>query len=36
MSCLLEEDEDTLIEEDEDALMEIAPEEATGDMTLGG
>lgn len=36
MSCLLEEDIDTLIEEDEDALMEIAPVEASGDLTLGG
>ena len=36
MSCLLEEDIDTLVEEDEDALMEIAPVESTGDMTLGG
>lgn len=36
MSCLLEEDIDTLIEEDEDAIMEIAPAEASGDLTLGG
>jgi hypothetical protein len=36
MSCLLEEDEDTLIEEDEDAIVEVAPAEASGDMTLGG
>lgn len=36
MSCLLEEDIDTLIEEDEDAIVEVAPAEATGDMTLGG
>lgn len=35
MSCLLEEDIDTLIEEDEDALMEIAPVEAT-DLSFGG
>ena len=36
MSCLLEEDIDTLIEEDEDAIVEVAPAEASGDMTLGG
>ena len=36
MSCLLEEDIDTLIEEDEDAIVEVAPAESTGDMTLGG
>lgn len=36
MSCLLEEDVDTLIEEDEDAIVEIAPAEASGDLTLGG
>lgn len=36
MSCLLEEDEDTLIEEDEDAIVEVAPAEASGDLTLGG
>ena len=36
MSCLLEEDIDTLIEEDEDAIVEVTPAEATGDMTLGG
>ena len=36
MSCLLEEDIDTLIEEDEDAITEIAPAEASGDLTLGG
>lgn len=36
MSCLLEEDIDTLIEEDEDAIVEIAPAEASGDLTLGG
>lgn len=36
MSCLLEEDIDTFIEEDEDAIMEIAPAEASGDLTLGG
>lgn len=35
MSCLLEEDIDTLVEEDEDALMEIAPVEAT-DLSFGG
>lgn len=35
MSCLLEEDIDTLIEEDKDALMEIAPVEAT-DLSFGG
>lgn len=35
MSCLLEEDIDTLIEEDEDALMEIAPVEVT-DLSFGG
>lgn len=35
MSCLLEEDIDTLIEEDEDALMEIAPMEVT-DLSFGG
>lgn len=35
MSCLLEEDIDTLIEEDEDALMEIALAEAT-DLSFGG
>lgn len=36
MSCLLEEDIDTLIEEDEDAIVEVAPAEASGDMSLGG
>lgn len=36
MSCLLEEDIDTLIEEDEDAIVEVAPAEASGDLTLGG
>nr|DAT09607.1 MAG TPA: tail protein [Caudoviricetes sp.] len=36
MSCLLEEDIDTLIEEDEDAIVEVAPAEAIGDITLGG
>ena len=36
MSCLLEEDEDMIIEEDEDAITEIAPAEASGDLTLGG
>lgn len=35
MSCLLEEDIDTLLEEDEDALMEIAPAEMT-DLSFGG
>lgn len=35
MSCLLEEDIDTLIEEDKDALMEIAPVEVT-DLSFGG
>lgn len=35
MSCLLEEDIDTLIEEDEDALMEIAPAEIF-DLSFGG
>ena len=35
MSCLLEEDIDTLVEEDKDALMEIAPVEAT-DLSFGG
>lgn len=36
MSCLLEEDIDTFVEEDEDAIVEVAPAEASGDMTLGG
>ena len=36
MSCLVDEDIDTLIEEDEDAIVEVAPAESTGDMTLGG
>mgnify|MGYP000835112169 FL=1 len=36
MSCLLEEDIDMIVEEDEDAIMEIAPAEASGDLTLGG
>lgn len=36
MSCLLEEDIDTLVEEDEDAIVEVAPAEASGDLTLGG
>lgn len=35
MSCLLEEDIDTLIEEDEDAVMEIAPAEFS-DLSFGG
>jgi len=35
MSCLLEEDIDTLVEEDEDAVMEITPAEAT-DLSFGG
>ncbi len=36
MSCLLEEDIDTFVEEDEDAIVEVAPAEASGDLTLGG
>ncbi|WP_368124840.1 leucine-rich repeat domain-containing protein [Bacteroides cellulosilyticus] len=36
MSCLLEEDIDTLIEENIDAIVEVSPAEASGDMTLGG
>lgn len=35
MSCLLEEDIDTLIEEDEDAIVEIAPAEFS-DLSFGG
>lgn len=35
MSCLLEEDIDTLIEEDEDVIMEIAPAEIS-DLSFGG
>lgn len=35
MSCLLEEDIDTLIEEDEDAIVEVAPAEVT-DLSFGG
>lgn len=35
MSCLLEEDIDTLIEEDEDAIMEVAPTEIS-DLSFGG
>lgn len=35
MRCLLEED-DTLIEENIDAIVEVAPAEASGDLTLGG
>lgn len=35
MSCLLEEDIDTLIEEDEDAIVEVAPAEMT-DLSFGG
>jgi len=36
MSCLLEEDIDTLVEEDEDAVMEIADISMEGATTLGG
>ena len=36
MSCLLEEDIDTLVEEDEDAVMEIADTSMEGATTLGG
>lgn len=35
MSCLLEEDIDTLIEEDEDAIVEVAPAEFS-DLSFGG
>lgn len=35
MSCLLEEDEDTLIEEDEDAIVEVSPAEFS-DLSFGG
>ena len=35
MSCLLEEDIDTLIEEDEDAIVEVAPAEIS-DLSFGG
>ncbi len=35
MSCLLEEDEDTLIEEDVDAIVEVAPAEIS-DLSFGG